>query len=53
MELRNELLGFIGLGAMGQRLARRILSHGFKVIVFDRTRSKAEALAASGAIVRV
>ena len=33
MELQNELLGFIGLGAMGQGLARRILSHGFKVIV--------------------
>jgi 3-hydroxyisobutyrate dehydrogenase-like beta-hydroxyacid dehydrogenase len=45
MNRRNETLGFVGLGAMGQRLARRLLSHGFKVVVFDRTRTKAEALA--------
>ncbi len=50
MNMRNETLGFVGLGAMGQRLARRLLSHGFKVVVFDRTRTKAEALAADGAI---
>ena len=50
MNIRNETLGFVGLGAMGQRLARRLFSHGFNVVVFDRTRTKAEALAADGAI---
>lgn len=51
MELKDEMLGFIGLGAMGQRLAQRLLSNGFKLIVFDRTHSKAQAAAARGAII--
>ena len=37
-------LGFIGMGAMGRRLAQRLLDHGYEVAVYDRTRGKAEAL---------
>jgi 3-hydroxyisobutyrate dehydrogenase-like beta-hydroxyacid dehydrogenase len=44
-------LGFIGIGAMGLRIAGRLLRHGFHVTVFDRNADKAGALIASGGIV--
>jgi 3-hydroxyisobutyrate dehydrogenase len=49
MNSRNCVIGFIGLGAMGSRIVKRIIDAGFKVVVFDRTREKAEAVAAQGA----
>lgn len=42
-------VGFIGLGHMGQAMARNLLKAGHRVTVYNRTRSKAEALAAEGA----
>jgi 3-hydroxyisobutyrate dehydrogenase-like beta-hydroxyacid dehydrogenase len=45
----NRVIGFIGLGAMGSRLVKRIIDVGFEVIVFDRTYEKARAAAAHGA----
>src|SRR5712671_1900982 len=42
-------VGFIGLGHMGQPMARNLLKAGHRVIVYNRTRGKAEALAADGA----
>src|ERR1700730_1061086 len=47
---QHSTIGFIGLGAMGQRMARRLLSSGFTLVVHDHTRSKTSALAADGAI---
>jgi 3-hydroxyisobutyrate dehydrogenase len=44
-------LGFIGIGAMGQRIAGRLLRHGFPLTVFDRNPEKANVLIESGAIV--
>jgi 3-hydroxyisobutyrate dehydrogenase-like beta-hydroxyacid dehydrogenase len=44
-------LGFIGIGAMGSRIAGRLLTHGFQVTVFDRNTTKADALVESGGIV--
>jgi 3-hydroxyisobutyrate dehydrogenase-like beta-hydroxyacid dehydrogenase len=44
-------LGFIGIGAMGLRIAGRLLKHGFYVNVFDRDATKASALVNSGATV--
>lgn len=41
-------LAFIGLGAMGSRLARRLLDAGFTVTGYNRTPDKARALAAAG-----
>ena len=41
----NYVIGFLGLGAMGSRIVKRIMDAGFKVVVFDRTREKAEAMA--------
>jgi 3-hydroxyisobutyrate dehydrogenase-like beta-hydroxyacid dehydrogenase len=44
----NARIGFIGLGAMGQRMAHRLLEHGFKVTAYDRTGRKT-VLATEGA----
>ena len=41
-------LGILGLGSMGQPMARRLAQAGFKVIGFNRTRSRAEALLPDG-----
>jgi 3-hydroxyisobutyrate dehydrogenase-like beta-hydroxyacid dehydrogenase len=51
MNTRNSIIGFIGLGAMGSRMAKRLIDAGFKVVVFDRNREKIEALAARGAAI--
>jgi 3-hydroxyisobutyrate dehydrogenase-like beta-hydroxyacid dehydrogenase len=37
-------IGFIGLGIMGSRMAANLQKHGYPVVVFNRTRSKAEPL---------
>ena len=42
----------LGLGIMGGGMARRLLSMGFPVSVYNRTREKAEKLATSGALCR-
>jgi 3-hydroxyisobutyrate dehydrogenase len=43
-------VGFIGLGIMGMPMARNLIKAGFEVIVYNRTISKAERLAAEGAV---
>jgi 3-hydroxyisobutyrate dehydrogenase-like beta-hydroxyacid dehydrogenase len=42
-------VGFIGLGRMGQAIAGRILAAGFDLVVYNRTRAKAQALESQGA----
>src|SRR5260221_9734083 len=42
-------IGFIGLGIMGSRMAANLQKHGHSLIVFNRTREKAEPLVAEGA----
>jgi len=42
-------VGFIGLGNMGQAMARNLVKAGHSVTVYNRTRSKMEALASEGA----
>jgi 3-hydroxyisobutyrate dehydrogenase-like beta-hydroxyacid dehydrogenase len=46
---RNSVIGFMGLGAMGSRMAERIITAGFKVVVFDRAPERMKVLAAQGA----
>ncbi len=41
-------VGFAGLGLMGSRMASMLKSKGFEVVVWNRTRAKADALAAKG-----
>jgi len=42
-------VGFIGLGNMGQPMARNLLKAGHHLLVYNRTRSRAEELLAEGA----
>ncbi len=42
-------LGWIGLGRMGEAMVARLLAAGHDVAVWNRTRAKAEPLAAAGA----
>ena len=44
-------IAFLGLGKMGVPMARRLLAAGHDVTVWNRTRERADALAAQGAIV--
>ena len=44
-------LGFIGIGAMGSRIVRRLLANGYSIMVFNRDRKKAESLIPHGATV--
>ncbi len=37
-------IGFIGLGIMGSRMAANLQKHGYALVVFNRTRAKAESL---------
>jgi len=43
-------VGFIGLGNMGQSMAGHILTAGYPLRVYNRSRDKAEALLARGAV---
>ncbi|MCM3705601.1 MULTISPECIES: NAD(P)-dependent oxidoreductase [Cytobacillus] len=43
-------IGFIGTGIMGSRMAKRLLGHGYKVTVHNRTFQKALPLIESGGI---
>jgi 3-hydroxyisobutyrate dehydrogenase len=43
----------IGSGLMGGQMARLLLDTGHRVVVYNRTREKAEPLAAAGARVAV
>jgi len=45
----SEKIGFIGLGIMGQGMARNLLKAGFDVCVWNRTSSKMDPLVAEGA----
>lgn len=42
-------IAFLGLGAMGRRMAQRLLQAGFSVTVWNRTPAAAQALTALGA----
>ncbi len=43
-------VGFIGLGIMGGGMAANLLRAGHRLVVYNRTRSKADALVAHGAV---
>ncbi len=44
-----QSVAFLGLGTMGSGMARRLLSAGFPVTVYNRTAARAESLAAADA----
>jgi 3-hydroxyisobutyrate dehydrogenase len=38
----QSTIGFIGLGVMGQRMARNLLKSGFELVVWNRSKEKCE-----------
>ena len=48
--MSNKKVTVLGLGSMGQTLARLYLDKGYEVTVWNRTAGKADALAAGGAV---
>ncbi len=47
--LKGKTIGWIGTGRMGYAMARRLLDAGVDLMVYNRTRAKAEPLAELGA----
>jgi len=50
MDKEVKTIGFIGTGVMGRSMAGHLLKAGHPVIVYTRTRSKAEPLLSEGAV---
>ncbi|MBU1340057.1 MAG: NAD(P)-dependent oxidoreductase [Proteobacteria bacterium] len=46
----KTIVGFIGLGVMGQSMAGHILSAGYKLHVYTRTKEKAKHIISKGAV---
>lgn len=44
----SEKVGFVGLGVMGSPMARNLMEAGYELVLYNRTRKKAEELAAQG-----
>ncbi|MDN4525805.1 NAD(P)-dependent oxidoreductase [Fictibacillus fluitans] len=44
------MIGFIGIGIMGSRMAANLLSAGNELVVYNRTKEKAQDLLANGAV---
>lgn len=42
-------IGFIGIGVMGESMARHLMNHGHTLTVYNRTKAKADALIGEGA----
>jgi len=49
MAQNTQKIGWIGMGRMGYPMAERLLAAGYDVSIWNRTRAKAEPLAAAGA----
>ncbi len=43
-----DKVGFIGLGIMGKPMAKNLMEAGYELVLFNRTREKAEELAENG-----
>lgn len=45
----NTIIGFIGTGVMGKSMAKNLIKAGYKLLVYNRTKSKAQELIELGA----
>lgn len=48
-EAKDMVIAFIGTGVMGKGMVRNLLSEGYRVLVYNRTKTKADELAEDGA----
>lgn len=49
MKAPSQIIGIVGLGLMGSAMTARLLEHGYRVLVWNRSREKAELLIQLGA----
>jgi 3-hydroxyisobutyrate dehydrogenase len=49
LNIKETVIGFIGTGVMGKSMAGHLLEAGYKVIVYSRTKEKADKLLEKGA----
>jgi 3-hydroxyisobutyrate dehydrogenase len=49
--MSKQRIALLGIGTMGRGMAANLLKAGFPLAVYNRTRSKAEPLAAQGAVI--
>jgi 2-hydroxy-3-oxopropionate reductase len=47
--MSDQQLGFIGVGVMGRPMARRLLQHGYSLVIYDKDQAALDELAALGA----
>ena len=47
---KSMQLGFIGIGNMGSRIARRLIEHGYTLTVYDSNVERASELTRDGAV---
>mgnify|MGYP001826442209 FL=1 len=46
---KNKIIGWVGLGVMGEPMCRHLLDAGYQLAVFSRTREKSDRLTDAGA----
>ncbi|MHB1651580.1 MAG: NAD(P)-dependent oxidoreductase [Desulfitobacteriaceae bacterium] len=46
----NTIIGFVGIGVMGKSMVGHLLKAGYPVVIYNRTKAKAEELIQMGAI---
>src|SRR5687767_15716973 len=49
MDLNLPTIGFIGLGVMGRSMARHLRNAGYPMVVYNRTKARAEEVIELGA----
>ncbi|HHY41750.1 MAG TPA: NAD(P)-dependent oxidoreductase [Thermoanaerobacterales bacterium] len=47
---KEKIIGFIGTGVMGKSMAANLMKAGYQVVVYNRTKAKAQELIEKGAI---
>ncbi|MGG1663986.1 NAD(P)-dependent oxidoreductase [Brevibacillus sp. NRS-1366] len=50
LHAKETVIGFVGTGVMGKSMATHFLNAGYQVLVYTRTKEKAEELLARGAV---
>ena len=52
LEIKSQetVIGFVGIGVMGKSMTAHLMAGGYRVNVYNRTRSKADELLAAGAL---
>ncbi len=47
---QETIIGFVGIGVMGKSMTTHLMKAGYRVNVYNRTKSKADELIAGGAL---